>query len=162
MVRSQILSRMTIAGLARAAGVGVETVRYYQRRGLLPTPPKPSGNDAAGAVRRYEGEHLRRLRFVRSAQTAGFTLAEIAELIALDATDDRERARALAQGRIAALDDRIAELRAARAALGRLAAACGATGAGPCPILAAFEPPAVAGAAGEGVSGSECRNNLKY
>ena len=58
----------TIAGLARAGGVGVETVRYYQRRGLMPTP------DGGGGVRRYGGAEVRRLRFIRSAQRAGFTL----------------------------------------------------------------------------------------
>jgi MerR family mercuric resistance operon transcriptional regulator len=59
---------MTIARLAAAAGVGVETVRYYQRRGLLPVPA------SAGAVRRYDAGHVRRLRFIRRAQAAGFTL----------------------------------------------------------------------------------------
>ncbi|WP_425339937.1 MerR family transcriptional regulator [Methylobacterium variabile] len=125
---------LTIAGLARAGTVGVETIRYYQRRGLLPVPAR------AGGIRRYGPDAVRRLRFIRSAQGAGFTLEEIAELLALDAGEDRARARELAQARIAALDARIAELTAARDALGRLAAACGATASGPCPILSAFEP----------------------
>lgn len=123
----------TIAGLARAGGVGVETIRYYQRRGLLETP------DAGNGVRRYGEGDLRRLRFIRSAQTAGFTLEEIAELLALDAGEDRARARALAQARIAALDAKIAELEAARASLRRLASDCAAGGKGPCPIIAAFD-----------------------
>ena len=123
----------TIGGLARAGGVGVETVRYYQRRGLLPTPA------AADGVRRYAMEDLRRLRFIRSAQGAGFTLDQIGDLLALDATDDRARARELAGERIVALDARIAELRAARNALSRLANACSAGASGPCPILSAFE-----------------------
>jgi DNA-binding transcriptional MerR regulator len=76
MVRNQAKSSDTIGGLAKAAGVGVETVRYYQRRGLLPEPARP-----AGEIRRYGGEDLRRLRFIRSAQTAGFTLNEIKELL---------------------------------------------------------------------------------
>ena len=124
---------VTIAGLARAGGVGVETVRYYQRRGLMPTP------DGAGGVRRYGEAEARRLRFIRSAQAAGFTLEQIGELLALDAGHDHARARALAQARIAELDVRIAELEAARNALRRLAKQCGAARDGPCPIQAAFD-----------------------
>ena len=123
----------TIGGLARAGDVGVETVRYYQRRGLMPTP------DSGDGVRRYAMEDLRRLRFIRSAQAAGFTLEEIGDLLALDAADDRPRARDLARDRIAALDERIAELQTARTALSRLADACARGGSGPCPILSAFE-----------------------
>lgn len=128
----------TIAGLAKAGGVGVETVRYYQRRGLLEQPSRPDGG-AAGGVRRYGEADARRLRFIRAAQTAGFTLEQIAELLALDAGDDHARARGLALERIAALDAKIAELEAARDALKRLAGACGETISGPCPILSAFE-----------------------
>jgi MerR family mercuric resistance operon transcriptional regulator len=124
----------TIGGLARAAGVGVETVRYYQRRGLLPEPPRPPGE-----VRRYSDADVRRLRFIRSAQAAGFTLREIGELIALDASDDRARARELAQARVAALDDKIEELKLAREALAGLAADCAKKRSGPCPILNAFD-----------------------
>ena len=130
----------TIAGLARAGGVGVETVRYYQRRGLLQTPRRPETGSSGGGVRRYGEDEARRLRFIRSAQGAGFTLEEIAELLALDASNDRARARALAAGRIAALDARIAELEQARASLTRLADSCAAGKRGPCPIIAAFEP----------------------
>ena len=135
------MSEMTIAGLARAGGVGVETVRYYQRRGLLPTPKRPGHAGHGGGIRRYNEEDVRKLRFIRSAQAAGFTLEEIAELIALDATDDRPRARELAKERIAALDARIAEMKAARDALSRLARECGAGSSGPCPIITAFDPP---------------------
>jgi MerR family mercuric resistance operon transcriptional regulator len=124
---------MTIAGLAAKGGVGVETVRYYQRRGLLVTPAR------SGGIRHYGEEELRRLRFIRSAQAAGFTLEQIGELLALDATEDRERARNLARERIAALDAKIAEMQTARDALKRLAHDCRASGAGPCPIILAFE-----------------------
>ena len=129
----------TIAGLARAGGVGVETVRYYQRRGLLEQPPRPDGGGSAGGVRRYGETDARRLRFIRAAHAAGFTLEQVAELLALDAGDDHARARGLALERVAALDARIAELRTARNALQRLAHACGETTSGPCPILSAFE-----------------------
>jgi MerR family mercuric resistance operon transcriptional regulator len=129
----------TIAGLARSAGVGVETVRYYQRRGLLVTPERMGGDGLAGGIRRYGEEDVRRLRFIRSAQTAGFTLEEIRELLELDAGHDRKRALALARVRIAALDQKIAELEVARQSLRRLAHECGTDASGPCPILAAFE-----------------------
>jgi MerR family mercuric resistance operon transcriptional regulator len=124
---------MTIARLGAAAGVGVETVRYYQRRGLLAVPAR------AGAVRRYGPEDVRRLRFIRRAQAAGFSLEEIGELIRLDRTDDRARVRALATERLAALDARIAELEQSRAALERLRGACASGKKGPCPILEAFD-----------------------
>ena len=135
MVRNQAKNSDTIGGLAKAAGVGVETVRYYQRRGLLPEPPRPPGE-----VRRYGSDDVRRLKFIRSAQAAGFTLAEIGELLELDSSDDRARARQLAQARVAALDEKIDELRLAREALAALASACSHKRGGPCPILDAFEP----------------------
>lgn len=130
------MSALTIGKLAKEGGVGVETVRYYQRRGLLDTPERA---DLYGGVRRYGAPDLRRLKFIRKAQAAGFTLDQIAELLELDASDDRPRARALARERIEALDAKIAELTEARDALTRLARECGAGGAGPCPIIAAFE-----------------------
>jgi len=130
------MSGLTIAGLARAAGVGVETVRYYQRRGLLLTPDRTG---ATGGIRRYDAQDVRRLRFIRSAQAAGFTLEQIGELLALDATEDRARVRALAGERLAALDAQIAALETARASLRRLASECADGAAGPCPILTSFE-----------------------
>ncbi|MGP3699781.1 MerR family transcriptional regulator [Rhodobacter sp. NSM] len=123
---------LTIGRLADAGGVGVETIRFYQRRGLMPVPPD------GGGIRRYGAEDLRRLRFIRQAQSAGFTLEEIRELLDLDAGEDRDRARVLAHRRIEALDARIAELRDAREALSRLAHACEHGDLGPCPILASF------------------------
>ena len=135
MVRNQAKNSDTIGGLAKAAGVGVETIRYYQRRGLLPEPARPPGE-----IRRYGEADLKRLKFIRSAQAAGFTLCEIGELIALDASDDRARARELAQARVLAIDEKIEALREARNALAGLAAACASKRGGPCPILQAFEP----------------------
>lgn len=125
---------MTIAALARAGGVGIETVRYYQRRGLLDMPERQDGS-----FRRYGDSDVRRLRFIRASQAAGFTLEQIAELIRLEATDDRARARELARERVQALDIKIAELRAARAALIRLERQCAAGSTVLCPILHAFE-----------------------
>ena|ERR1700761_4375908 len=122
----------TIAKLAEAGGVGVETVRCYQRRGLFPVPM------STGGIRRYGAPEVRRLKFIRSAQAAGFTLEEIRELLALDAGHDHARARTLAKERIGQLDARIAELERARDALKRLARDC-ARSRGPCPIITAFE-----------------------
>ena len=133
MVQSQEPQSLTVSRLAAAGGVGVETIRFYQRRGLLETPPRDAG------IRRYGSADVRRLRFIRQAQAAGFTLEQIAELIALDSTDDRPRVRALAGARVEALDAKIAELRRARDALKLLARECGSGTAGPCPILSSFE-----------------------
>ena len=140
MVQSQVAHRWTIGGLARQGGVGVETVRYYQRRGLLPTPGRGPGG-SGGAVRRYGEDDARRLRFIRAAQRAGFTLHQIGELLALDAGQDRAKARELAGARIAELDKQIAQLEAARASLVRLDRSCADNAQGPCPIIAAFDGP---------------------
>ena len=127
MVQSQEPHPLTIGKLAEAGGVGVETVRFYQRKGLLRTP------DRAGGFRHYGDEDLRRLRFIRQAQTAGFTLGEIAELLELDAGEDRSRARELAEARVKALDARVAEMERARDALRRLANECRGGGRGALP-----------------------------
>lgn len=133
MVQSQDFPSLTIGKLAAAGEVGVETIRFYQRRGLLDQPAREAG------IRRYGSSDLRRLRFIRQAQAAGFTLEEIKELLDLDSSEDRDRARELAAARVKALDQRISELKRARDALQRLARECGAGSAGPCPILASFE-----------------------
>ena len=126
------MADLTIGALAHAAGVGVETVRFYQRKGLVAVPAR------AGTIRRYDVRDVERLRFIKRAQAAGFTLAEIGELIALDAGEDRPRAREIAAVRLAALDSRIAELSQARASLARLAKECSEDRTGPCPIIASF------------------------
>ena len=124
---------LSIKKFAEAGGVGVETVRYYQRRELLDTPEKGDG------IRRYGEDDVRRLRFIRMAQRAGFTLEEIKELLALDAGQDRQRARELARARITLLNEQIAEMEQARDYLQKLARKCSANKTGPCPILASFE-----------------------
>ena len=128
------MKALRISDLAKAGGVGVETVRFYQRKGLLAEP----GGTASGG-RHYGSEDVQRLRYVKRAQAAGFSLAEIATLIDLDRTDDRPRAREMARERLAALDAQIAQLEEARTSLAKLASACAKGGAGPCPILAAFD-----------------------
>ena len=125
---------LTVGELAKATGVHVETVRYYQRRGLLATPER-----RYGTIRRYTDADRDRLRFIRRAQRLGFTLEEIAQLLALDALRDRDRARALAEIKVADLDARIADLRAMRRVLVEWIAHCvHGQSAEPCPILDAF------------------------
>jgi MerR family mercuric resistance operon transcriptional regulator len=126
---------MRISDLAKAGGVGVETVRFYQRKGLLDVP-----RGEAPAGRHYGEEDLRRLRYIRQAQAAGFTLAEIARLVELHRTDDRPAAREMARARVAALDEKIAALQTARQSLIKLEHDCAKGGTGPCPILNVFEP----------------------
>ena len=128
---------LTISELARGGGVGVETVRYYQRRGLL-FDPRPAATRPNGR-RHYGPDELRRLRFIREAQRAGFSLEESAELLVLDSTTERARARELARARIAELDTKIAEMQRARCSLEKLARECASSTGGACPIITAFE-----------------------
>jgi len=129
------MNSLTISRLAIAGGVGVETVRYYQRRGLLKTPSRPEGS---GSVRRYGDDDVKRLRFIRSAQVSGFKLDEIKELLSLDAQKNRKRAREIARARIRDLDQKIAAMTRARRALEELATLCEG-GRGRCPIIPSFD-----------------------
>jgi MerR family mercuric resistance operon transcriptional regulator len=126
---------LTIARFADAAGVGVETVRYYQRRGLLPVPPARHTS-----YRRYDGTLVKRLRFIRNAQAAGFTLSEIRELMRLDRTADRLRIQKIAAAKLDDLAARMRELRRASRALKTLLHHCQHARPGtPCPIIEAFD-----------------------
>lgn len=122
---------LTIGKVARAAGVGVETVRYYQKSGLVPEPARP-----AGSVRRYSAETVARLRFIKRAQELGFTLAEIRRLLALGDPQSCGKARALAAEKLALVRARIADLERMRAALESLIERCDAVrGRVACPII---------------------------
>lgn len=128
------MNAFTIGTLARSASVGVETVRYYQRRGLL-----PEAVGKRGAFRVYGEAELARLRFIRRAQTLGFSLDEIAGLLALDQETDRENVRALARAKIVDVELRIRQLEDVRNALQELVTCCEHTEApAPCPILRAL------------------------
>lgn len=129
---------LSVSELARAGGVGVETIRYYQREGLM---RRPATVGAGGGIRHYDERDVRRLNFIRGAQAAGFKLKEIARLIELEQTDDRIEVRQIARDRIAVLNIEIAAKERARDALARLAHQCEHSGSGPCPILTAFDPP---------------------
>lgn len=135
------MNDLTIGALAKSAGVGVETVRYYQRRGLI-----PANGAQKGAFRVYGNHEFARLCFIRRAQTLGFSLDEVSELLALDEETDRERARAFARAKIADVESRIRQLEEMRGALQGLVTCCEHTEApAPCPILHALanapEPP---------------------
>jgi len=120
----------TIGALAKQAGVGVETVRYYQRRGLLAEPP------AAGGYRRYDAAHLERLSFIRRAQGVGFTLEEIGELMTLNDTRDHHLARRLAAEKLRNIEARIGQLNKVADALRQLVQRCECGGQDmPCPII---------------------------
>ena len=125
---------LTVGRLAKAAGVSVETIRYYQRRGLIAAPAKP-----LGGFRRYGLDAVASLRGIRRAQQAGFALAEVAVLMRLDRRRDRKTAHALAVKKIAQIDQRIETLRALSTSLGALADACQRGDKDiACPILEAF------------------------
>ena len=126
---------MQIGQLAQAAGVAVDTVRYYEKQGLLPAPPR------RGAYRAYAREDVQRLRFIRRAKALGFTLEEIAGLLQLSAhrNDDMGAVRQAAQARLDEIDRRIAELERVRAGLRQVLEACHGHGAlADCPILASL------------------------
>lgn len=130
---------MTIGQLAAQAGVGVETVRYYERRGLLPEPPRKPGAAHHAGYRQYDAGALARLRFIRNAQELGFTLAEIRELLELrvaEGTTCRD-VKARAETKLADVERKIAELDQLRRALSSVAARCGGgeLPAEECPIL---------------------------
>lgn len=122
---------LTIGRLAAAAGVNVETVRYYQRRGLMPEPPK-----VPSSVRRYGAADLARLRFIRRAQPLGFSLDEIAELLALQGGRACRRTQELTERKLVDLRARMADLRRLETELVQLVAHCRTSGdTGPCPTL---------------------------
>ncbi|GBD24730.1 Mercuric resistance operon regulatory protein [bacterium HR30] len=127
---------LKIGEVAKQAGVKVQTVYYYERRGLLPRPPRTGSN-----YRSYPAEAVLRVRFIKRAQELGFTLKEIKELLALRATprtrcgEIRERAKA----KVKHIDDKVRTLQAMRRALTKLIGEC--SGSGPvsqCPILEAM------------------------
>jgi MerR family mercuric resistance operon transcriptional regulator len=132
------MASLTVSQLARAGGVGVETVRYYQRQGLMQRP-REVGQAGAG-IRHYDQKDVHRLSFIRGAQAAGFKLREIARLLELEEIDDRAEVRKIARSRVAVLDEEIATMQRARDALERLAGECEQSRKGPCPVLNAFDP----------------------
>lgn len=129
------LERLTIGAFAAAADVNVETVRYYQRRGLLTEPDKPRGG-----IRRYGKADVARMKFIKAAQRLGFSLDEVAGLLALDDGTHCREARTLGQRRLEEVRQRMADLRQIESVLARLLRDCGSTrGTVSCPLIAALQ-----------------------
>jgi MerR family copper efflux transcriptional regulator len=128
---------MKIGEVADRGGVNLQTIRYYEREGLLPQPPRlPSG------YRVYSEPTVRRLRFIKRAQELGFTLAEIGDLLSLRIDHDRDRSevRAIAEAKVADIEEKIRTLSAMKEALLRLTEHCSGHGpASECPILESLD-----------------------
>ncbi len=129
--------RLRIGAVAQGAGVNVQTLRYYERRGLLkPTERTPSG------YREYPSEAVRLVRFVKRAQDLGFTLKEVGELVSLRSAAGRKRSevRALAEAKMRDIERKVAQLEAMRGALSTLVESCACRDGRPvCPILEALD-----------------------
>jgi MerR family transcriptional regulator, mercuric resistance operon regulatory protein len=114
------LGRLQISAIARAAGVNVETVRFYQRKGLLPKPTRPRGE-----IAHYTLRDVQRLRFIKAAQRLGFTLAEVVGLLALEDGGHCREVRDLAVLKLDDVRQKLAALRNVESALEQLIAGCG-------------------------------------
>ena len=128
---------VTIGVLAESAGVNVETIRFYQRKRLMPEPRRPQGG-----IRRYGDAELARLRFIRSAQNLGFSLDEIAELLKLEDGTHCGEARQLAEVKLRDVRERLSHLRRIESALRTLVARCSsARGSVKCPLISSLRGP---------------------
>ncbi|MDE3208339.1 MAG: Hg(II)-responsive transcriptional regulator [Pseudomonadota bacterium] len=129
------LGNLTIGVFARAAGVNVETIRFYQRKGLLTKPNKPYGS-----IRRYGKTDVTRVRFVKSAQRLGFSLDEIAELLRLDDGTHCGEASGLAAHKLKDVREKMADLARMEAMLSELVCACHARKENvPCPLITSLQ-----------------------
>jgi MerR family mercuric resistance operon transcriptional regulator len=125
---------LSIGAFAKAAGVNVETIRFYQRKGLLREPDRPYGS-----IRRYSGADVARVRFVKSAQRLGFSLDEIADLLLLEDGQHCAEAREQAERKLIDVREKLAHLTRIERALSALVACCGSvTGPVRCPLIAAL------------------------
>lgn len=128
---------LTIGTLAKLAGVSVETLRFYQRRGLLGEPDKPYGS-----IRRYGQADIARVRFVKAAQRLGFSLDEVAGLLTLDDGAHCDDARQLAELKLADVRGRLADLRRIEKVLASLVRDCCASqGTVSCPLISSLQKP---------------------
>jgi MerR family mercuric resistance operon transcriptional regulator len=129
----RVPAEVTIGGLARASQVGVETVRYYQRRHLLPIPSN------AGGVRRYPASLINRIHFIKKSQNLGFTLDEIRELLKLEEGGNRRAIRTVANSRLKSIREKIDDLERMERVLAQLVHDCKeANSLAHCPIIAAL------------------------
>ena len=126
---------LTIGAFAKAAAVNVETIRFYQRKGLLPEPAKPQGS-----IRRYGQGDVARVRFVKSAQQLGFSLDEVAGLLRLEDGTHCDEARVIADGKLVDVREKLANLHRIEVVLARLVDDCCAShGTVTCPLIAALQ-----------------------
>ena len=126
---------LTIGALARLAGVNVETIRFYQRKGLLAEPVRP-----AGGIRHYGESDADRVRFIKSAQHIGFTLEEIGQLLRLADGTHCADARVIAEHKLAEVRTRLASLRRMETALRDMVERCGSAGGQvACPLIEALQ-----------------------
>lgn len=131
---SDTMNSLTIGGLAKSANVSVETIRYYQRRGLIPEPQRPPGG-----IRRYGATETDRLMFVKTAQQLGFSLNEIGDLLRLDDGAHCEEASALAERKLDDVREKIDKLKQIEAVLSDLVDQCCAQeGNISCPLIASL------------------------
>ena len=129
------LESLTIGAFARAAGVGVESVRFYQRRGLLTAPERPRGS-----IRRYGPADVARVKFVKAAQRLGFSLDEVAGLLALDDGAHCDEARSLAESKLENVRGKLADLRRIEKVLAALVRDCCASrGKVSCPLISTLQ-----------------------
>ena len=124
---------LTIARAAEAAGVGVETIRYYERRGLVPQPTQK-----IGAFRRYDSKHVARIRFIKCAQELGFTLEEVETLLELEDGTNRAKIQQIASARLEQIRERLRALTRMERTLSQLLEHCHSGRAMRCPIVDAF------------------------
>ena len=131
------MGNLTIAKLAREAGVNVETIRFYQRKGLLPEPPRPPGG-----IRHYGATEVARVRFIKAAQRIGFALDDIGQLLRLEDGMHCLEARKIAELKLADVRARLADLQRVETALNTLVLACSAaSGTVRCPLISALQAP---------------------
>ena len=128
-------SSLTIGAVAAAADVGVETIRFYQRKGLLDEPDRPPGG-----IRRYGERDVARVRFIKAAQRLGFSLDEVSGLLVLEDGTHCDEARALAEDKLATVRDRLAGLRRIERALRDMIGECNRRrGKVCCPMILALQ-----------------------
>ena len=128
----------TASAAAEAAQVNVETLRYYERLGLLPRPPR-----ASNGYRQYDDNALRRLRFIRRAQALGFSLAEVKELLRQEDGLDCGATQTLTRAKLEHVERQLADLRKMRSRLKETLAACASDSRERCPLIDALLEPAV-------------------
>lgn len=136
------LEDLTIGAFAKAAGVNVETIRFYQRKGLLREPDKPYGG-----IRRYGEADVTRVRFIKSAQRLGFSLDEVAELLHLEDGAHCDEASSLAQHKLSDVREKMGDLARMEAVLSELVCACRArVGSVSCPLIGSLQNGEIAAA----------------